>query len=137
MARSRQRKIAEALSILRELGLPRQQRNERSALTLLALAGLKPEMAWPEARAPLMGITPIMEFAAAHYGKEYAPNTRETVRRQTIHQFLDAGLVVTNPDAPDRAVNSPKVVYQLEARALRGLRLRNTLRDRKKRQSRD
>ncbi len=35
-------KISEALAILNDLDFPRQQQNERSALTLLSLLGLKP-----------------------------------------------------------------------------------------------
>lgn len=119
---SRRRKIDEALEVLRELGLPRQQQNDRSALTLLALLDLKPEGSWSKAASPMMGITPIMDFAKDHYGKAYAPNTRETFRRQTVHQFRDAGLILANPDDPARAVNSPKAVYQIEARALELLR---------------
>lgn len=65
-----------------------------------------------------MGITPIMDFARDHYGRTYAPNTRETFRRQTMHQFVDAGIAVPNPDQPDRPVNSPKWCYQIEADAL-------------------
>ncbi|MCB0061879.1 MAG: hypothetical protein KDE19_07185, partial [Caldilineaceae bacterium] len=113
-----QQKIEDALTILDELGMPRGQRNERSALTLLALLGLTPELAWEGASAPLIGITPIMDFVKEHYARTYAPNTRETFRRQTMHQFVDAGLVVMNPDQPDRAVNSPKWVYQIEQQAL-------------------
>src|SRR3989338_10503406 len=77
------RKIKEALEILDTLGLPRQQLNERSALTLLSLLNLKPADSWESANDPLMCITPMMDFFAEHYGKRYAPNTRETVRRQT------------------------------------------------------
>lgn len=115
-------KVEKAGDVLRALGLPRQQLNERSALTLLALLGLAPEMPWSEASRPLCGITPMMDFFRDHYGKDYKPNTRETVRRQTVHQFLDAGLVVANPDKPKRPVNSPKAVYQIETNALELLR---------------
>lgn len=108
--------------ILAELGLPRQQLNERSALTLLALLALKPEQSWKVAGNPLMGITPMMDFFHEHYGKKYAPNTRETVRRQTVHQFLQASLIVANPDKPERPTNSPKAVYQIEPSALKLLR---------------
>lgn len=117
-----ERKIKEALDILESLGFPRQQQNERSALTLLSLLDIKPEDAWKTASAPLMGITPMMEFFASHYGKRYAPNTRETVRRQTVHQFMQAGLIVPNPDKPSRPTNSPKAVYQIEPAALKLLR---------------
>jgi hypothetical protein len=117
-----ERKIKEALEILEALGFPRQQKNERSALSLLSLLNLKPEDMWETASAPLMGITPMMEFFADHYGKRYAPNTRETVRRQTVHQFVQAGLIVPNPDKPSRPTNSPKAVYQIEPSALKLLR---------------
>ncbi|HEU4323917.1 MAG TPA: BsuBI/PstI family type II restriction endonuclease [Roseiflexaceae bacterium] len=117
-----QQRINEALDILRSIGIPRQQQNERSALTLLALLALTPSLPWSAADDPLMGITPMMEFFALHYGKRYAPNTRETVRRQTVHQFLEAGLILANPDNPTRPVNSPKAVYQIAPWALALLR---------------
>lgn len=119
-------RIAEALSILKAFGLPRKQQNDRSALTLLALLDLTPEKDWSNANNPLIGITPIMEFAAKHYDKSYAPNSRETVRRQTVHQFVDAGLALYNPDEPTRPVNSPKAVYQIEPSVLEVLRLFGT-----------
>jgi hypothetical protein len=108
--------------IIISLGLPRAQQNERSALSLLALLNLTPGKPWAQAENPLVGITPIMDWARKHYGKEYAPNTRETFRRQTMHQFCDAGVALYNPDKPDRAVNSPKAVYQVEPAALKLLR---------------
>jgi adenine-specific DNA-methyltransferase len=115
-------RIDEASTILSLLGMPTSQQNERSALTLLALLELTPDMPWSEAGSPLMGITPMMDFFAQHYGKHYAPNTRETVRRGTIHQFLDAGLVVINSDDPARPTNSGLTVYQIERSALELLR---------------
>ena len=108
-----QQKIDEALNLLINFGLPKGQQNERSALTLLAILNLKPDGSWQELEQPLMGITPIMEFCRAFYGKEYAPNTRETFRRQTMHQFVEAGIALYNPDEPDRPVNSPKACYQI------------------------
>ena len=111
-------RVAEALSVLGDLGMPRAQRNERSALCLLALLDLRPDRDWVHAKAPLMGITPIMDWAREHYGKEYAPNTRETFRRQSMHQFVDAGLALYNPDDPTRPVNSPQAVYQISPECL-------------------
>ena len=117
-----ERKISEALEILEALELPRQQQNERSALTLLSLLNIKPDDKWENASNPLMGITPMMDFFANFYGKQYAPNTRETVRRQTIHQFVQAALVHLNPDRPSRPTNSPKAVYQIDTSVLKLLR---------------
>jgi hypothetical protein len=112
------RNITRGLKVLASLGLPSEQRNERSALCLLALLNLGRGNSMDQAEAPLIGITPMMEFALAQYGKKYAPNTRETFRRQTMHQFVEAGLALYNPDDPSRPVNSPKAVYQIEPAAL-------------------
>lgn len=106
-------KINQALEIISLLGMPRAQQNERSALTLLALLNLHPESTWQEIERPLLGVTPIMDWVRQTYGKQYAPNTRETFRRQTLHQFVEGGLVLYNPDKPDRPVNSPKACYQI------------------------
>ena len=114
--------VTEALQILIALGMPRGQQNERTAYCLLALLNLTPDKRWADAQAPYIGITPMMEFSLQHYGKEYAPNSRETFRRQSIHQLVDAGIALYNPDDPGRAVNSPKAVYQIEPNALELLR---------------
>lgn len=115
--------IAEAIEIIRSLGLPKAQHNERSALCLLALLNLSPDKKWHDAENPLMGITPIMDWSRKNYQKAYAPNTRETIRRQSMHQFCDAGIALYNPDKPDRAVNSPHAVYQIEPSVLSLLRI--------------
>ncbi len=111
-------RIRDALSILSHFGLPRGQQNDRSALTLLALLNLRPDGDWQtDIEKPLIGITPIMEFCREHYGREYAPNTRETFRRQTMHQFVEAGIALYNPDEPNRPVNSPRACYQISEEA--------------------
>lgn len=110
--------LNDALSILQQLGFPKAQQNPRSVLCLLALLNMTPTKAWTDVEAPLIGITPIMDFVAEHYHVKYQPNTRETFRRQTMHQFVEAGLVLYNPDDPTRPTNSPKAVYQIEPSAL-------------------
>jgi len=94
------KRVSEALSTLHSLNVPREQQNERSALTLLALSGM-------------LGITEMMDYFQKHFGKKYAPNTRETVRRFTVHQFVQMGLVLANPDEPGRPINSPDNRYQV------------------------
>ena len=115
---SEHKNIDDALQILVQLGLPRAQQNERSALCLLALLDLAPGRKWKQAENPLLGITPIMDWAKRHYEAEYAPNTRETFRRQTMHQFVAAGIALNNPDKPDRPTNSPETVYQVAPETL-------------------
>ncbi len=101
------------MSILTALGLPKAQQNERSALTLLSLAGLGPKTKWSSATTPLLRTVDIMEFMRTAYRKKYKPNSRETIRRQTLHQFEHARLVDRNPDDPTRPTNSGKNVYCL------------------------
>ncbi|GMO32595.1 MAG: BsuBI/PstI family type II restriction endonuclease [Termitinemataceae bacterium] len=110
-------KINDALRILIDMGVPRAQQNERTALCLLALLDMKQSGKWEDAATPLVGITPMMEFARNNYQKDYAPNTRETFRRQSMHQLVEAGIALYNPDKPDRPVNSPNAVYQISAAA--------------------
>ncbi len=108
-------KINEAQAILMELGLPPEQYNEISALTFLSLANVKESDSWQSITSPepRMRIHDILNFIRDKYDKDYAENTRETVRRRVIHQFEQAAIVVRNPDAPFLPTNSPKTHYAL------------------------
>lgn len=123
---SKEKKLQEALSVLKSLGMPRAQLNDRTALCLLALVNITPTKNWKDCENPLIGITPIMDWAKEHYDTDYAPNSRETFRRQSMHQFIEAGVCLYNPDKPDRAVNSPKAVYQIEPNLMEVLMLYGT-----------
>ncbi|MCH7228988.1 BsuBI/PstI family type II restriction endonuclease [Haloferula sp. A504] len=118
MSASSSTRVRQALELLQMIGIPREQQNERSALTLLALADIKPRKSWRKTSAPLRRITEMMDWMREHYEVRYAPNTRETIRRQTLHQFVQHGLLIENPDKPDRPINSPHWCYQLSAEAL-------------------
>ena len=120
---SKEKKLEQALKILGDLGMPPRQLNKRTALCLLALLNMTPTKRWGDSENALIGITPIMDWAKEHYEKDYAPNTRETFRRQSMHQFIEAGICIYNPDQSDRPVNSPKTVYQIEPHLLQVLRL--------------
>ena len=116
-------KIDDARDILEQLGLPLAQRNDISCLTLLALARLSEGDAWSSASKPSRTIHQILGFMRDTYGREYAENTREVVRRQVIHQFEQARLVDRNPDDPGLPTNSPRTHYGLTDEALKVLRL--------------
>lgn len=120
-------KIDEALRLLIGLGLPRAQQNERTALCLLALTNIKEESEWADAENLPIGITPMMDFSRKYYNKVYAPNTRETFRRFSMHQLVQAGIALYNPDNPARPVNSPKAVYQISPEALEVVRSCKTI----------
>jgi hypothetical protein len=119
-------KVDDARSILAAFGLPRAQQNERSALTLLALAGIRPRDAWRSASQSPLRTVDIIEFIRTKYRKNYAPNTRETIRRQTLHQFEQARIVDRNPDDPSRPTNSGLNAYALTESAVEVLRTYRT-----------
>jgi hypothetical protein len=112
-------KLKEACSLLGILGLPKEQTNDRAGLVLLALARLEEDDSWSQATDRMYTTRQIMDFIDSSYGVSYAPNTRETIRRFTLHQFEQAQLVIRNHDDPARPTNSPKNNYKLSAVALR------------------
>ncbi len=109
----RNTKLQEAETILKKLGLPEKQYNRRSCLVFLALASVKPNDNWQNAQAPLLPTVDIMQFIREHYGMDYKPNSRETIRRQTLHQFEQARIIDRNRDNPARATNSKNNNYSL------------------------
>ncbi len=114
----KKRRLAETIESLTALQFGPKQRNETAAYTLLALLDLLPDVSWAESQAPLCGITPIIDFIATAYGVRYAPNTRETIRDDAVKFFVEEGLLLRNPDDPNRPTNSGKTVYQIEPTAL-------------------
>lgn len=113
-------KLKEAQEIIKALGLPPAQYNEMAALTFLALCNIKEIDHWTNATRQSMGVTKgIMSFVNENYGKLYAPNTRETFRRQVLHQFVQARVVDYNPDIPNLPVNSPRAHYAITAEVLK------------------
>lgn len=128
-------KIEEAKQILEAMGLPKRQQNERSALTLLALCNLKEKDKWSKAKAVSMSVVGnkenakyegIMRFITKHYNKPYAENSRETIRRQTLHQFVQAGIVDHNPEDPELPTNSKDYHYRITSEALKVIKSFNT-----------
>ena len=60
-----------------------------------------------------------MDYVRDHFAGDYAPNTRETFRRQVLHQFVLAGVAEHNPFEPDPPTNSPRSHYAISEAALR------------------
>jgi adenine-specific DNA-methyltransferase len=106
-------KLEESIQILRALGFEKSQQNERSGLVLLSLIQLTEKGNWSDLHTPLMGVRQILDFCRNVYKKPYAENSRESIRKETLHQFVDQGFVLQNPDNPSRPPNSPKWVYQM------------------------
>ena len=105
--------IKQAREVLADLGMDKERFNERSAMTLLALAHLDAENEWADATGEMYTTRQLMDWMRDYLGQDYAANTRETIRRFTLHQFAAGGLVEQNADQPDRPINSPKWNYRL------------------------
>lgn len=115
-------KIQEAQDILKTLGLPKRQQNEMAALTLLVLAQLSEDTPWVMASRRSLRIHDILIEMRDRYDRDYAENTRETIRRQVLHQFVQAGLVELNPDDPSLPTNSPRTHYALSSATIETIR---------------
>lgn len=119
-------KLEEAKEILKALGMPKQQQNDRSAYVFLSLAGLKEEDDWSYASVNSFRTVDMMNFMAEHYDKKYMPNSRETIRKETVHQFCDGAIALRNEDNGERATNSPKYRYRLTDEVLDVIRTYGT-----------
>lgn len=100
------------------MGIPNAQQNDRSALTLLAVLDVKKKTPWKSAKERPIIIHDVMGFIKENYAITYAENSRETIRRQTLHQFEQAGIVIRNRDVPTLPTNSPKNNYTITPEAL-------------------
>jgi len=81
---------------------------------LVALCNIKPKDNWNDSTNKSLRVTKgLMQFVKEVFRKNYAANTRETFRRQVLHFFVQAGMVIYNPDNPNLPVNSPNAHYAL------------------------
>jgi len=93
--------VREAQEILEALGMPPAQHNRVAGMTLIALCGLTPKANRSTAERRRCTVTKgIMDYLKEHYEADYAPNTRETFRRQVLHHFVQAGIADYNPYKP-------------------------------------
>jgi hypothetical protein len=109
-------KLEDAKEILKTLGLPPRQQNDVAAYTLLALAGIGPKTKWAAAERRSLRIHDMIVFTNEKYRSRepYKENTRETFRRQAIHQFEQARVVDKQQHLD---TNSPKTMYTLSGAA--------------------
>lgn len=112
-------RLEDAREILSAFGFDKARSNERSARTLLALTQLTENSDWSDAYNPRLGVRAILDWIRDELDFPIAENTRETYRRQTLHQFRDAGFVILNEDDPSRPTNSSLNNYKLTDEALK------------------
>ena len=118
--------VQESQDILRAFEFDRKRTNETSARTLLALAGLDESITWADATNERMGGRYILDWMRGPLRHPIAENSRETIRRFVLHQFVDAGFCLYNDDDPARPTNSSKNNYRLNPEALLTIKLYGT-----------
>lgn len=111
-------KLDEAREFLMNVGMPKAQQADICALSILAMAGIKPDGDWKDATNEWIRIHDIIAFANQHYGTTYAENSRETFRKQAMHRFRTAALIEDN----GKATNSPNYRYRITDETLKVLR---------------
>jgi type II restriction enzyme len=115
--------LRQASEILQQLGMPERQQNRMSSLTLLALCRMTISASWENARSESLTIRKgIMDYISTEFDAKYAENSRESFRRQVLHQFVQAGLAIRNPDDPSLPTNSSRNHYRISDEALAAIR---------------
>lgn len=99
--------IGQTRELPADLGMEKERSNERSAMTLLALARLDASAEWADAAVKMYATREIMDLIRDHLGQDYATNMRETIRRLTLHQLNAGGIVEQNADQPDGPIALP------------------------------
>ena len=120
-------KIDEAKKFLGDIGMPKAQRSDICALSLLAMAGIKSDDEWKKASNEWMRIHDIINFVNQNYGTTYAENSRETFRKQAMHRFRTAALIEDN----GKATNSPNYRYRITKETLKVIQAINSPNDKK------
>lgn len=111
-------KVSEAKVFLKSFGMPDKQQSDIAAYTLLTLAHIKPNDAWSDATNDWIRIHDVLQFTSENYGKAYAENTRETIRKDCMHQFREGALIEDN----GKATNSPNYRYRITNESLKLIR---------------
>lgn len=107
-------KIEEARDFLRIIGMPAKQQADLCCYALLAMCNVGESTAWSAATNAWIRIHDILAFTKENFDVEYAENSRETFRKQAMHQFRDAALSEDN----SKPTNSPNYRYRITQEAL-------------------
>ena len=102
-------KIDRTVEILKAVGMPNAQQGNLCALTILAMANIRPKDEWNTATNEWIRIHDVIAFVNANYNVSYAENSRDTFRKQAMHHFRTASIIEDN----GKATNSPNYRYRL------------------------
>ncbi|MCM3317186.1 hypothetical protein M3603_11065 [Rummeliibacillus stabekisii] len=101
--------ISTVKDILNETGFPQKNITDITAICVLALYDTKPRSQLIKNYTSLAQgarVRDILDYARTDLEKNYAENTRETVRKHSLKYLVDSGMVIQNADDPNRVTNS-------------------------------
>lgn len=106
--------VQRAKRVLADLDLDPRLMNDRSAYVAMVCCGLDKSSQWEDARKVSLGINDMIlainsGFPKANNGKGYKPNSRETIRDDTVKPFIANGLL--SIEDPTISANSSNVRY--------------------------
>lgn len=113
----------EAKRLLKLFEFDEKRTNDMAARTLLSLLNLREGDTWDQATNNRIGVRGLMDWMRKKLDYQIAENSRETIRREVLHQFVAAAFCEHNDDDPDRTTNSPKNVYRVSPNALSVIRM--------------
>lgn len=114
--------IEEAKNLLKLFEFDEKRTNDMAARTLLSLLNLHEGDTWDKATNNRIGVRGLMDWMRNNLDYQIAENSRETVRREVLHQFVAAAFCEHNDD-PNRPTNSSKNVYRVSPNALNVIRM--------------
>ena len=113
----------EAKRLLKLFEFDEKRTNDMAARTLLSLLNLREGDTWDQATNNRIGVRGLMDWMRNNLDYQIAENSRETIRREVLHQFVAAAFCEHNDDDPNRATNSSKNVYRVSPNALSVIRM--------------
>ena len=113
----------EARRLLKLFEFDEKRTNDMAARTLLSLLNLREGDTWDQATNNRIGVHGLMDWMRKKLDYQIAENSRETIRREVLHQFVAAAFCEHNDDDPDRPTNSSKNVYRVSPNALSVIRM--------------
>ena len=113
----------EARRLLKLFEFDEKRANDMAARTLLSLLNLHEGDTWDQATNNRIGVRGLMDWMRNNLDFPIAENSRETIRREVLHQFVAAAFCEHNDDDPDRPTNSSKNVYRVSPNALSVIRM--------------
>ena len=118
-------KIGDVKSILQILQVPPNQQSDLCCLVLLAMASIKEKNSWKQVQNNWIRIHDVIQFIKENYNVTYAENSRETIRKQAMHNFRNAAFIEDN----GVATNSPNYRYRLTNEMVELLQRKNVSRE--------